>query len=154
MLDYKPKPFDLAELAFFWNPRRWVEIVARFGEARAGSSDIRDAIIEVDDEGGHGFLHWHKDLQAWALTDKGKRWVNDSVLDGSLSSRRRNRERTWALPEEAKEPEPVATIQEIVEMINRDEVPGFEQVAAKSEESLEDELARLAAEQAADDVAG
>lgn len=141
MLDYKPKPFDLVELAFFWNPRRWVEIVARFGEARAGSSDIRDAIIEVDDEGGHGFLHWHKDLQAWALTDKGKAWVRDF-----LSPRRLNNARSWSLPEEAATPAPAEK-----PVVQEDEKPPAEAVA---EESPGDELARLVEEQAADDVAG
>lgn len=144
MLDYKPKPFDLVELAFFWNPRRWTEIVARFGELRAGSSDIRDAIIEVDDEGGHGFLHWHKDLQAWALTDKGKKWVNDSVLDGTISQRRLNRELRWALPEEVKLPGPPPVVETVVEA----------PVEPVKEEASSDELARLVEEQAADDVAG
>lgn len=82
---------SLEELAFFWSPRAWPDINERLGgNQRPGSSDVRDAIIEVDDDGGAGFLRWHKDTMSWALTDKGKAHV-----ESFLGPRRLKREQEW-----------------------------------------------------------
>lgn len=91
------RKFTLEELAFFWHPRVWAEIVARFGEGHGGShADVRDAIILVDQDGGLGFLRWHPRKMAWALTDKGKDWVSDL-----LSKKKLAEARDWRPPAEA-----------------------------------------------------
>ncbi len=69
--------FSREELAFFAVPRTWIPwIVARFGD----DSDVRDAIIHSDTDGGLGFLFWMKAKQSWVLSDKGKRWVGNRAL--------------------------------------------------------------------------
>lgn len=76
----KHRTFSLDELAFFVVQRNWKAIVARFGD----ESNIRDAIILADDEGGLGFLHWEAgspgELGTWVLTDRGKIWVGPRAL--------------------------------------------------------------------------
>lgn len=84
-------PFRPDELAFFWDPRPWLpDIRDRFAAGRPGSSDIRDAIIEADDEGGRGYLRWFKDAMTWGLTDAGKRFV-----EASISTRKIRKAREW-----------------------------------------------------------
>jgi predicted RNA-binding Zn-ribbon protein involved in translation (DUF1610 family) len=69
--------FSREELAFFAIPRRWVPwIVGRFGD----ESDVRDAIIHADDDGGLGFLHWVSPEMSWVLSGRGKRWVGNEAL--------------------------------------------------------------------------
>ncbi len=132
------KEFELHELAFFWYPKRWPEIVERFGEGRPGSSDIRDSIIAVDDEGGVGFLHWHQDMGAWALTDKGKFWVQDF-----LSVDRLRRSRNWKSKKTTSEESKSLDI-ELAE-------PTSPEVKEAPVLAREQELASLIAEQAADE---
>lgn len=138
-----PKPayrsFAPFELAFFWKPRNWKEISARFGEDRTGSSDIRDAIIEVDEDGGLGLLRWHAAIKSWALTDVGKKRVGDLAAPKMAAA-----ERDWLLPErrtrKGKKPE---VDDDLFEWLAEDDpVPP---------ESPEEELLRLATEQAADE---
>lgn len=132
--------FSAEELAFFWQPRPWLpDIKERFGKGRPGSSDIRDAIIAADDEGGTNDLRWHKEAMAWGLTEKGKKLVSIA-----LSPARLRRARDWksAKAQEIREPR----IEKIeLEVVVREsvEVVGFE--------SRSEEIARLAAEQAADE---
>lgn len=136
--------FSVAELAFFWNPRRWrPDIVERFAAKRPGSMDIRDAIIEVDDEGGAGFLHWHKDLASWALTAKGKSWV---VRLGSPAVTAR--ERDWV----AKGKPQKIKASELGESVAGDVLPtgSGSTPDGAAEASQEDELAKLIAEQSED----
>lgn len=73
----KHRVFSLEELAFFAIPRAWPIIVQRFGDG----SEIRDAIIHVDDEpGGLGFMRWHAPTGTWVLTEKGKIWVGARAI--------------------------------------------------------------------------
>lgn len=68
------RKFDMQELAFFACPRRWIPIIVeRFGD----DSDVRDAIIHSDEDGGLGFLRWKAAAGTWELTEKGKRWVGN-----------------------------------------------------------------------------
>jgi|SRR5579859_2587695 len=148
-----PKPvfrhFAVGELAFFWNPRCWVpDIVERFGD-RTGSSDIRDAIIEVDDEGGLCFLHWYPDRGAWGLTDKGKQWVSKLV-----SSREIARERDWqpSAPPPAN-PTPLGPSPDhYCNDCDVFDIEPHEHPELAKPETREEELARLAAEQGEDDT--
>lgn len=144
-----PKPayrsFAPFELAFFWKPRNWKEISARFGDARSGSADIRDAIIEVDEDGGLGLLRWHAAIKSWALTDVGKKRVSDLAAPKMAAA-----ERDWVLPDKKRAPK----------LEKREAVDDgflFEWLAEDDDappaaaESPEEELRRLAAEQSADD---
>jgi hypothetical protein len=141
----KHRTFELEELAFFWEPRPWKpDIEERFGPSRPGSSDIRDAIIVVDDEGGHGFLHWYPDRAAWGLTDKGKGWVA-----GLLSAAKLRDARDWKpkkpAPRPAKPPPPEPQPVEFPE-----EVPAEEPAKPLTRE---EEIAALAFDQRLDDDA-
>lgn len=69
--------FSKAELAFFAVPRRWTpEILARFGEG----NDVREAIMQVDSDGGLAMLVWVKSQKAWVLTARGEQFVGASHL--------------------------------------------------------------------------
>lgn len=73
--------FSKSELAFFAVPRSWREIELRFPcRSPDDERDLRDAIIQADDDGGFGFIKWHADKQSWCLTDRGKQWVGKSLV--------------------------------------------------------------------------
>jgi hypothetical protein len=73
----RSRTFSRVELAFFAIPRRWNPwIVARFGD----DSDVRDAIIHADTDGGLGWLYWMAPKMSWVLSEKGKRWVGPRAL--------------------------------------------------------------------------
>ncbi len=74
------RQFDMMELAFFAVHRKWCRIVERFGDG----SDVRDAIISSDEDGGLGFLRWYPATMSWVLTDKGKRWVEPRRIAKAL----------------------------------------------------------------------
>lgn len=132
--------FSAEELAFFWEPRPWVpDILERFAKGRPGSSDIRDAIIASDDEGGDGHLHWLKDVMSWVLTDSGKQFVTLA-----LSTRRLRIAREWASTSGSVKVGSVGVVDPKLE-----EIPV--ELSQPREETREDELARLIAEQACDE---
>ncbi len=134
----KTRAFSLEELAFFWNPRRWIpDIVARFDWP--GTSDVRDAIIMLDDEGGYGFLHWYADRASWGLTGKGKRWVEDLLSKGKI-----RKARDWQPPAKLAL-EAAAAVGEALP-----EPPAEEAAPEPPPLAREDELAKLLAEQEAD----
>lgn len=147
MAPQKPKlrSFEARELAFFWNPRAWPDIVARFGTDMPGSSDIRDAIIVVDDEGGIGFLRWHANLGSWCLTDKGKTWVRNMVGPRILV-----KERDWKPAEDVAALAAAAVAQNAI--ADEATAPAIAAVPEeeKPAETREQALARLIAEQAED----
>lgn len=141
----KSRAFALEELAFFWNPRKWIpDIVARFDWP--GTSDVRDAIIMLDDEGGHGFLHWYADRAAWGLTDKGKRWVEDLLSKGRI-----RKARDWQ-PSVKPDPLPeTITLRGVTEEPEPEPEPEPSAEPPPPALTREEELAALAAEQAADE---
>lgn len=78
------RPFSPTELGFFAVPRPWTEINERFqSSAPRDEAELRDSIIDVDDDGGLGFLHWHKEVQggSWRLTDKGERFAGARAVE-------------------------------------------------------------------------
>ena len=75
----KHRTFDRNELAFFAIPRTWLGetgIVARFGDG----SDVRDAIIHLDNKGGFGLLRLEQKDKTWVLTSKGRNWLSPHLL--------------------------------------------------------------------------
>lgn len=173
------RTFAEEELAFFWDPRNWLEIRSRFHDKRFGG-DVRDAVIHLDNEGGLGFLKWAAAEGTWALTDRGKTWCRnmissakiqaarawkapaedlarlreeDAVRRESLAREKRGKKRRVGSdplpaddPGEGPEAIPIAAV-------NADLAAAFPSTKADEEievEAPEDELARLAAEQAED----
>ena len=74
-------PFLVAELAFFCVPRTWKEVMGHFRPQRS-ASDILDAIIEADCDGGRGFIDWRGRIRAWVLTDEGREYVDQRAAKG------------------------------------------------------------------------
>lgn len=72
------RTFTRAELSFFAIPRRWTpEILARFGD----DGNVRDAIMQVDSDGGLAMLAWIAKQKAWVLTDRGQQFVGARLFE-------------------------------------------------------------------------
>ncbi len=101
------RKFDMQELAFFAVPRKWLpSIVARFGD----DSDVRDAIIHFDEDGGCGYLRWKAAAATWELTQKGRNWL-EAFAPRAISNALREWPDTrgsekWSDPPPARAPEP------------------------------------------------
>ena len=161
--------FDRSELAFFAVPRTWREIEMRFG-SEAKTEPFRDCIILSDNEGGSGDLRYLREGKSWVLTDTGKHRVGDRLIQRELrvypDKRALEAEREAAGEEfnAAMEASACSDVKEAFAGLLESpgplesgciEIPASmtpEQVEATADdqESREDELARLAAEQAED----
>lgn len=75
--------FDRSELAFFAVPRTWREIEMRFG-SEAKTEPFRDCIILADNEGGSGFLRYMQPIKSWVLTDRGKAHAGERLITREL----------------------------------------------------------------------